>query len=73
VAALRERLAAQAGLLDSLSPLGVMRRGYGVVRRADGRLLRGVAGVRAGDAVEVRLADGALDADVRGVRPLPEE
>jgi exodeoxyribonuclease VII large subunit len=50
-----------------------MRRGYGVVRRADGRLLRGVAGVRAGDAVEVRLADGALDADVRGVRPLPEE
>ncbi len=72
LAGLRERLAALAGLLESLSPLAVLRRGYGAVRRADGRPVRGVADVRRGDALSVRLADGALDAQVQDVRPLPE-
>ena len=73
LAGLRERLAAQAGLLESLSPLAVLRRGYGAVRRADGRPVRGVADVRRGDALSVRLADGELAADVRAVRPLAED
>jgi exodeoxyribonuclease VII large subunit len=71
LAALRERLAAQAGRLDALSPLAVMRRGFGAVRHADGRPVRGTRDVRRGDALNVRLADGALDAEVRDVRPEP--
>jgi exodeoxyribonuclease VII large subunit len=71
--ALRERLEAQVGLLDSLSPLAVLRRGYGAVRHADGRPLRSVAEVQASAGIGVRLADGALEAEVRTVRREPQE
>ena len=73
LATLRQRLATHAGLLDSLSPLAVMHRGYGAVRHADGRPVRGTGDVQRGDALSVRLADGSLDAEVRDVRPLPTD
>jgi exodeoxyribonuclease VII large subunit len=71
--ALRERLGTRAGLLESYSPLAVLRRGYGAVRHADGRPVRTTAEVQRGDALSVRLADGSLDAEVRDVRPLPAD
>jgi len=75
-AALRRRLARAAaqlslaaGRLDSLSPLAVLGRGYAIARRADdGRIVRAAGEVAPGDALEVRLADGALDATVTRVR-----
>ena len=73
VGALRERLGTRAGLLESYSPLAVLRRGYGAVRHADGRPVRTTAEVQRGDALSVRLADGSLDAEVRDVRPLPAD
>jgi exodeoxyribonuclease VII large subunit len=71
LARLRERLETQAGLLDSLSPLTVLGRGYAVPLTAAGGALRSVAQVDAGDAVTLRLKDGRLDTRVEQVHPEP--
>jgi exodeoxyribonuclease VII large subunit len=55
------RLAAQ---VRALSPASTLERGYAVVQRGDGSVVRDAAEVAAGDAVHVRLAAGALDAEV---------
>jgi exodeoxyribonuclease VII large subunit len=60
------RLAAQ---VRALSPASTLERGYAVVQRADGTVVRGADDVAAGDAVHVRLAAGALDAEVTAVTP----
>ena len=60
----RHRLGAAAGRLDSLSPLAVLGRGYSLTRRADGRVVRSAAEVRAGRRGEVLLHEGSLDARV---------
>ncbi|MBA3709011.1 MAG: hypothetical protein H0W83_09360, partial [Planctomycetes bacterium] len=64
----RTRLAAQAGHLDALSPLGVISRGYSVVRTPDGRLVRRTGDAPPGTVVEARLVDGWLSARVEGSR-----
>jgi exodeoxyribonuclease VII large subunit len=52
-------------LLDSLSPLAVLNRGYGIVRRLpDGAILRRAQDVLAGDRIAVRLAAGGLQATI---------
>jgi exodeoxyribonuclease VII large subunit len=67
VGRLRERLEGQLELLESLSPLTVMKRGYGAVQDRAGRLVRSVKQVKAGDPLNVRLQDGSLEAEVTGV------
>jgi exodeoxyribonuclease VII large subunit len=68
----RGRLAAQAARLDSLSPLAVLGRGYGLVRRsADAAIVRRSEDVAVGDSLAVRLAEVELDATVVAVRKLP--
>lgn len=69
VARLRDRMQAQAGLLDSLSPLTVLGRGYAAALTADGRALRSVSQVIVGDEVRLRLKDGGLDTRVETVHP----
>lgn len=54
---------ASAGL-EALSPLAVMSRGYALVYGADGNLLRTVAATTPGQTIRVRLAQGALEAEV---------
>ncbi len=71
VRGLRERLEGQMELLESLSPLTVMKRGYGALHDRAGRLVRSVTEVRAGEAINVRLHDGTLDADVTRVNQAP--
>jgi exodeoxyribonuclease VII large subunit len=63
---LSERLGQAAAHLDALSPLGVIARGYAVVRTADGRLIRTLDGAPDGSAIEARVADGWLHATVTG-------
>lgn len=47
--------------LESLSPLGILRRGYSLTsREADGRLVRNTEEVAAGDRVITRLAQGHI-------------
>jgi exodeoxyribonuclease VII large subunit len=52
-------------VLQSLSPLGVLSRGYALVWDAEGRrLLRRAEDVGVGDGLRVRLHEGALRATV---------
>jgi exodeoxyribonuclease VII large subunit len=60
-----ERLKGLAGKLNSLSPLGVLSRGYAVVSK-DGRALIDSSSVEVGDSVEIRLQKGKLTAKVEG-------
>ena len=58
------------GRLRSLDPLAVLGRGYAVVSDAAGKIVRSVGQVQPGDGIDVRLADGSLDATVnRRVQP----
>jgi exodeoxyribonuclease VII large subunit len=64
----RDRLGRQSAVLEALSPLAALGRGYGIIRRAGGLPLAQAAGVAGGDAIEVLLRDGALDCRVETVR-----
>ena len=62
-------LAALAGRLESLSPLGVLQRGYSLTtRKADGQVVRDTADVDSGDLIETRLAHGTLVSRVEGTQ-----
>ena len=59
------RLRADAGRLESLSPLGVLARGYAVCWNADhSAIVRDASKVATGDAVHVRLLRGELHCNV---------
>jgi exodeoxyribonuclease VII large subunit len=60
------RLAHLAQMLDSLSPLGVLQRGYAIVTDSEGNVVRTSATVSVGDEVEARLAKGCLTLKVTG-------
>jgi exodeoxyribonuclease VII large subunit len=62
-AAQTERLAAQ---VRALSPAATLERGYAVVQRADGAVVRDPAEVTSGDRLRVRVARGELAAEVLG-------
>jgi len=63
-----ERVRLLTGQLAALNPLAVLRRGYSVVTDPSGCVLRSVRDTAAGRAIVARLADGAVDASVTGVR-----
>ncbi|MER7267872.1 exodeoxyribonuclease VII large subunit [Micromonospora carbonacea] len=52
--------------LRALSPAATLERGYAIVQRADGHVVRSAGEVGSGDALRVRLAEGALAATVDG-------
>jgi exodeoxyribonuclease VII large subunit len=53
--------------LETLSPLAVLARGYAVCWTDDrSRVVRDADDVRPGDSVQVTLAKGELDCQVRG-------
>ncbi len=58
--------------LEAVSPLATIARGYSIVQRDDGRVVRSTRDVAAGDAVHARLADGRLQLRVEGVEPAPD-
>jgi exodeoxyribonuclease VII large subunit len=65
----RGALARLTGKLESLSPLAVLSRGYALAWDIQGRLLSSIHAVETGDAVRVRLADGAFNATVATKEP----
>ena len=74
-ACLRAAVSQRAQRLDGLhralelaSPVNVLRRGYSVTMRADGRLVRSPSDVRPGDTIDTRLADGSVRSVVEGER-----
>ena len=61
----RERLLGTTGRLAGVGPLATLGRGYAVVRhRQTDTVVRSVAQVSPGDALDIRVADGEFEADV---------
>jgi len=58
-----------AARVTALSPAATLERGYAVVQRADGSVVRGPDEVAVGDPLRVRLARGELAARVEGDAP----
>jgi exodeoxyribonuclease VII large subunit len=66
----RQRLEAQAGRLETLSPLQVLRRGYSLTRRLDDlSVVRSAAQVQPGDWVVTQLSGGRIVSRVETVTP----
>lgn len=64
----RSELSAAAASMAALSPYATLERGYAIVRGPSGGVLTDAAQAAPGDALNVRLARGALGAIVRDVR-----
>ncbi len=63
----RRKLGAQAGMLDALSPLKVLDRGYAVVvNRRDSRAVLDAATVNLDDELDIRLSKGEIRARAIG-------
>ena len=60
--------AARLGLLNAFSPLNVLERGYAIALKNQ-RALRSVQDAESGDALTIRLTDGAISATVTGKEP----
>jgi exodeoxyribonuclease VII large subunit len=62
----RQELARAAVLLDAVSPLAVLGRGYAIVSRAeDGRVIRSANQTRPGELLRIRLHEGSLVSEVK--------
>ena len=61
----RLRLRSLTGQLNQLSPLAVLERGYAIAFDAEGNVLKSAAAVRLGDPIQVQLARGRLEAEVK--------
>jgi exodeoxyribonuclease VII large subunit len=64
----RTRLGAALDRLRALSPRQVMERGYCLVRRADGTLVRAAGALAVGETIAVEFARGEADARVERIR-----
>ena len=69
IAKKRQRFVAQVSKLDAMSPLKVLTRGYALVAKADGKLIRSVADVEPKEPIAVRVSDGTILATVIGGKP----
>lgn len=67
----REALARNAAVLDSLSPLKVLDRGYSMVT-VEGRVVTNAAELRPGQRIDVRMGQGEIEAEVKNVTRKPE-
>jgi exodeoxyribonuclease VII large subunit len=71
LALLRERSSGLDGRLAGLNPLAILERGYAVVRREEGAVVRSASEVRIGERVDIRVSDGKLGAQVQDVEFVP--
>ena len=65
----RQRFVAQVSKLDAMSPLKVLTRGYAMVAKEDGKIVRSVSDVKPKDPIAVRVSDGTIVATVIGGKP----
>ena len=66
VAGARQRFVAQVSKLDAMSPLKVLTRGYAMVAKEDGTIVRSVTDVKSKEPIAVRVSDGTIVASVIG-------
>jgi exodeoxyribonuclease VII large subunit len=57
----RRKMAVTAGKLDTLSPLGVLGRGYAIAFDRNGKIVRRADDVSRGDRVRIKVAEGEMD------------
>jgi exodeoxyribonuclease VII large subunit len=57
-------------LLQALSPQHVLERGFSLVHRADGSLVRRLGDLNSGERIAIALADGEARAQILELRPL---
>lgn len=60
-------------MLNALSPLAVLERGYSVTTDADGKLLRRAADFQVGCEVSIRVSDARVRCDVKAIEPIEDE
>ncbi|MEM3341296.1 MAG: exodeoxyribonuclease VII large subunit, partial [Thermoplasmata archaeon] len=58
-----------ASLLNTLSPLSILSRGYSVVKDFSGSIIGSVKKLKQGMEIEIKMADGTARADVRSIMP----
>ncbi|CAN5261769.1 exodeoxyribonuclease VII large subunit [soil metagenome] len=63
----RDRLAAAVRALHTVGPMSTLERGYAIVSRPDGAILRNAVDAAAGETITARLARGRLDAVVSNI------
>mgnify|MGYP001796877687 CR=1 FL=1 len=63
-----EQINKQRMLLDSLSPLAILNRGYAILSQDDGRVVRASEDVSTGQRLTARLASGALAVKVESAK-----
>ena len=61
----RQQLQQRLELLRALSPERLLERGFALVRQPDGRLVRSIEQVQVGSSLELVLADGRVETEVR--------
>ena len=75
MASLKERkqiLASRGALLDSLSPLRVVDRGYSIVKKGD-QVIKNVSQLSLGEMIQVRFAKGLAEAKIEKIEKNNEE
>ena len=68
-----QRLRGSVRALASVSPLATLARGYAIVQRPDGSVVRSLHAVSSGDALQALLADGRLHLRVEGLEATPAQ
>ena len=63
----KEQNIRRAQLLSALSPETALKRGYAILRNADGKVLKSGKSISAGDKVRIQLTDARISAEVREV------
>ena len=57
------------GLIEATSPEAILSRGFSIVTRADGSVLRKAGGLASDEALSIRFAEGRAKVRVEGVTP----
>ena len=60
----RHRLALASASLTAVSPLATLSRGYAIVRKENGRIVRSVNDVQSGEQITIQVVDGELKSKV---------
>ncbi|HHE5696242.1 TPA: exodeoxyribonuclease VII large subunit [Citrobacter amalonaticus] len=70
LSATRERFGNAVTHLEAVSPLSTLARGYSVSTATDGKVLKKVKQVKAGDVMTTRLEDGWVESQVTDIKPV---
>lgn len=65
----QQKLGSTTQLLDSMSPLTVVDRGYAITTHK-GQVVRSVTQVKAGDLVDIKVSDGVMTAELQSIKTL---